>query len=153
MLEAMPGFVNHAVLTAGAWDISTVATGYFYGPLSIAVDQSGTPHIPWHNHDQEDEAYGVLSDGQWATQIVHHDGHDGWDNSLALDSAGRPHTASIDPSQFGSQSGVEYATFDGSSWSVEEVGSGPSPTSSVRPLSWTPWTGPTSPGTRTPART
>ena len=127
MLEAMPGFVNHAVLTAGAWDISTVATGYFYGPLDIAVDQSGTPHIAWHNHDQEDEAYAVLSDGQWATQIVHHDGHDGWDNSLALDSAGRPHTASIDPSQFGSQSGVEYATFDGSSWQVEEVGSGPTP--------------------------
>ncbi len=46
---------------------------------------------------------------------------------MALDSQGLPHTISIDPSQFGSDSGVEYASFDGESWSVEEVGSGPTP--------------------------
>ena len=125
ILEAMPGFVKHAVLDSDRWNISTVSTGYFYGPLDIQVDEQGVPHISWHNHDRENEAYAALVGGRWEVQDIAHPGHDGWDNNLALDSRGRPHTISIDPSQFGSQSGVEYATFDGESWEVEEVGSGP----------------------------
>lgn len=34
---------------------------------------------------------------------------------------------SVDPEQFGSQNGLEYATFDGQSWTVETVGTGPLP--------------------------
>ena len=127
ILEDMPGFVKHAVLGSNDWNITTVATGYFYGPLDIQVDGRGVPHISFHNHDRENEAYAVLADGQWVVHDVDHPGHDGWDNNLSIDSKGLPHTVSIDPSQFGSQSGVEYATFDGESWSVEEVGSGPVP--------------------------
>ena len=127
LLEAMPGFVKHAVLGGADWDITTVSTGYLYGPLDIQLSKQGVPQISWHSHDEEDAAYGVLVDGQWQVQFIKHPGHDGWDNNLAIDSAGRPHISSIDPVQFGGQSGVEYATFDGSSWTVEEVGSGPIP--------------------------
>ena len=127
ILEDMPGFVRHAVLGSNGWNITTVATGYFYGPLDIQVDGQEVPHISFHNHDKENEAYAVLADGQWVVHDVDHPGHDGWDNNLTIDSKGLPHTISIDPSQFGSQSGVEYATFDGESWRVEEVGSGPVP--------------------------
>ena len=127
MLEALPGFLNYAVLDTGNWAITEVAAGYFYGPLEIQLDQEGVAHIAWHNHDTEDGAYAVLRDGEWVVHNVNHPGHDGWDNSLAIDSAGRPHTATIDPSQFGGQSGIEYATFDGDDWEVEEVGSGPIP--------------------------
>ncbi len=127
MLEAEPGFVKHAVLGAGGWETSTVATGYFYGPLDLALDVEGRPHISWHNHDTENENYAVLLDGEWDIRDVDHPGHDGWDNNLALDSNAAPHTISIDPSQFGSDSGVEYATLDGGVWKVEEVGSGAVP--------------------------
>ena len=127
MLEEMPGFVKYAVLDDSGWSITTVSTGYFYGPLDIRVDTQGVPHISWHNHDTENEAYAALIDGKWVVEDIGHPGHDGWDNSLAVDSNGRPHTISIDPSQFGSRSGIEYATFDGQSWKVEEVGSGPVP--------------------------
>ena len=58
-------------------------------------------------------------------QDVDHPGHDGWDNNVVLDLKGRPHTVSIDPKQFGSSSGIEYAFYDGDSWTVKEVGSGP----------------------------
>ncbi|MCH8280453.1 MAG: DUF3179 domain-containing protein [Chloroflexi bacterium] len=125
ILEAMPGFVKHGVLGDGGWDISTVSSGYFYGPLDIKVDQQGVPKISWHNHDAEDQAFAELVDGKWVVQDIKHPGHDGWDGNLALDSKGRPHTVSIDPKQFGSDSGVEYATLDGTAWTVEEVGSGP----------------------------
>ena len=127
MLEAEPGFVKHAVLDSGAWRTSTVSTGYFYGPLDIQLDQQGVPQIAWHNHDAEDGAYAVLDNGQWVVNDINHPGHDGWDNNLALDSTGAPHIVSIDPSQFGSTSGVEYATLKGGSWTVEEVGSGAVP--------------------------
>lgn len=127
ILEAMPGFVKYAVPSADGWAIDTVSTGYLYGPLDIQVSNEGTPQISWHSHDEEDAAYAILVDGQWRVQFIDHPGHDGWDNNLAIDSQGRPHVVSIDPVQFGSQSGVEYATLDGDSWSVEEVGSGPLP--------------------------
>ena len=115
ILEAEPGFLKHSVLTAGVWETSTVATGYFYGPLDLAVDGQGRPHISWHNHDTENEGYAVLTDGEWELHDVDHPGHDGWDNNLAVDSNGVPHIVSIDPSQFGSDSGVEYATLDAGS--------------------------------------
>jgi hypothetical protein len=127
MLEDTPGFVKHAVLSPEGWSFSTVSTGYFYGPLDITVDQAGAPHISWHNHDTENQAYAALIDGEWVVRDVPHPGHDGWDSNLAIDSTGQAHTVSIDPSQFGSSSGVEYAAFDGESWQVEEVGSGPMP--------------------------
>ena len=44
---------------------------------------------------------------------------------MVLDLKGRPHTVSIDPKQFGSSSGIEYAFYYGDSWTVEEVGNGP----------------------------
>ena len=128
MLEAMPGFVKHAVHDSnGDWNISTVSTGYFYGPLDIVVDEGGVPQISWHNHDKENGAYAALVNGKWVVHDINHPGHDGWDINLSIDSSGRPHIISINPSQFGSQSGVEYATFDGEVWQVEEVGSGPVP--------------------------
>lgn len=127
MLEALPGFLNHAVLGANGWDITEVHRGYFYGPIDIELDREGVPHIAWHNHDTEDEAYAVLRSGEWVVYNVSHPGHDGWDNSLAIDSSGRPHTASIDPSQFEGVSGLEYAILDDGDWSVQEVGSGPLP--------------------------
>ena len=61
MLEAMPGFVKYAVLGESDWEISTVFTGYVYGPLDIQLDQQGVPQISWHSHDEEDAAYGVLA--------------------------------------------------------------------------------------------
>ena len=127
LLEAMPGFVKYAVPNNDGWDISTISTGYFYGPLDIQVSGQGVPQISYHDHDNEDAAYAILVDGQWQVETISHPGHDGWDNNLAIDSSGRPHIVSIDPSQFGSKSGVEYATFDGQNWTVEEVGSGSVP--------------------------
>lgn len=125
ILEAMPGFVKYAVPSGDAWDITTISTGYFYGPLDIQVGSDGVPQISYHDHDNEDAAYAVLVDGGWQVENIQNAGHDGWDNNLAIDSTGRPHVVSIDPSQFGGTSGVEYATFDGQNWNIEEVGSGP----------------------------
>ena len=127
MSEEMPGFVKSAVLNGVAWDIATVATGYLYGPLDIALDSDGSPHIVWHDHDTEDGAHSRLENGEWVNTGIENSGHDGWDINVAIDSTGSPHVLAVDPSQFGSQNGLEYATFDGQSWTVETVGTGPLP--------------------------
>ena len=127
MSEDMPGFVNTAVLMGDAWELSTVATGYLYGPLDIALDSDGNQQIVWHNHDNEDGSYAKLENGEWVNTDIPSSGHDGWDINIAVDSSGSPHILSVDPAQFGSQNGLEYATLDGQIWTVETVGTGPLP--------------------------
>ncbi len=64
------------------------------------------------------------SNGLWSGQIINDPGHDGWDNSIFLETNDLLHTSSIDPIQF-EGGGVEYAFFDGSQWTVESIGSDP----------------------------
>ncbi len=45
MLESQSGFVKTAVLGDSSWDITTVAEGYFYGPLDLAIGADDVPQI------------------------------------------------------------------------------------------------------------
>ncbi|MCZ6632041.1 MAG: putative Ig domain-containing protein [bacterium] len=127
MAEESRGFVRHAVWNGTAWDIQLVSQGYFYGPLSLALDNQNRPHIIYHDHqdmqfqpDKGDQVHASWDGTRWTLQTVQHNGHDGWDNALALDGS-TPKTASVDPAQFGSSDGIEY--WDGQR--VEQIGSGP----------------------------
>ncbi len=132
LTEEEHGGVFYANNTSGSFEIETIAEGYFYGPVDIAVSADGVPTIAYHDHqDPEfkdelgDEVVAALLDGKWELTTVADEGHDGWDNAIVLDAQTNWHTASIDPAQFGSQSGVEYATNAGGSLEVSQVGSGP----------------------------
>ena len=133
MLEEQVGGTYYAVRDAGSWQISEVAPGYFYGPLDIALDATDLPHIAYHDHDAADNiddgdvVHAYLQDGQWQLHTVRHPGHDGWDSTIALDSQGRVHIASIDPVQFGATAGLEWALGVDEQWTVEAIGSGPLP--------------------------
>jgi hypothetical protein len=50
MLKAMPGFVRSAVRSGDSWEVTTMAEGYFYGPLDIAIGPDGTAHMTYHDH-------------------------------------------------------------------------------------------------------
>jgi hypothetical protein len=124
MLEAQVGFVRHAVFNSSTsmFDISEPVTGYFYGPLALAIDQNDMPHINYHNHSYADQVHLYLTPGGWVEDRINNPGHDGWDNSITIDDNNNPHTSTIDPSGFGGV-GVEYAYFNGSNWQVEAIGS------------------------------
>jgi hypothetical protein len=124
MLEAHPGFVRHAIFNSATliFDISEPVTGYFYGPLDVAIDQNDMPHISFHNHSYEDQVHLYLTPGGWIEDRVVDPGHDGWDNYIIIDENNNPHTSTVDPSGFGGV-GVEYAYFNGSYWQVEAIGS------------------------------
>ncbi len=132
MLEDLQGFVKSATRTGGAWDISTVADGYFYGPLDIAIDPDDVRYIAYHDHqdtqfrsEKGDATVAVRRNGDWNVIAATDEGHDGWANRITIDFAGKPHMSGIDPVGFGGR-GVEYYGVDESGqWFVEPVGSGP----------------------------
>ncbi len=124
MLEDHNGFVKHAIWDSvlSAFLVTTVATGYFYGPLDLAIDLNDTPHINYHNHTFEDQVHSYLNASTWVNDRIQNPGHDGWDNHIVIDANNHPRTSSVDPADFNGD-GVEYAVFDGSNWQVEAIGS------------------------------
>jgi hypothetical protein len=132
LTEEDMGGVFYATNAAGDFVIDTVAQGYFYGPVDLGISPDDVPIIAYHDHQDTgfnpnlgDEVVAVPGSDGWQLVTVEDEGHDGWDNSIVVDSQGNWHTAAIDPAQFGSESGVEYATNAGGSVSVTAVGSGP----------------------------
>ena len=126
--EIPTGWLRYAVWnpTTLVFDTSTVNTGNFAGPPSIALDQNDVLGINYHRHTPPPEQLFATFDGStWTNTAITSDNHDGWDNSLAYDSNNLPHTSTVDPVDIGgaASTGVEYASFDGTSWQVEAIGS------------------------------
>lgn len=131
LTEAEHGVLFYAQNRSGNFELETVSEGYFYGPVDLALDPNDAPLIAYHDHqatsfDPElgDEVVAIRDERVWELVTVSDDGHDGWDNSIVVDPEGYWHTAAVDPSQFGSQDGVEYASNASGSVSVSTVGSG-----------------------------
>jgi hypothetical protein len=131
LTEADHGAVFYGNNASGGFEVETISEGYFYGPLDLALGPDGTPYIAYHDHqatsfnpEKGDEVVAVLGEGGWQLETVSSAGHDGWDNSIVVDSAGNWHTAAVDPSQFNRTAGVEYASNAGGSANVAEIGSG-----------------------------
>ena len=96
----------------------------------MVIDDDDQVHIAYHDHSTTggDITYVTASGVDWSQEVVASRGHDGWDGRIAIGSEGNVHIVSIDPSQFGSNSGIEWATRSSSGeWRVEEIGSGPIP--------------------------
>jgi hypothetical protein len=132
LTEADHGALFYGHNQNGEFEIETVVEGYFYGPIDLALNPSGEPLIAYHDHQAlqfdpalGDEVIAELTESGWRFTTVADDGHDGWDNSIAVDDAGNWHAAAVDPSQFGGQDGVEYATLVEGAVTVVPVGSGP----------------------------
>ena len=134
LTELMEGAVFHATNGSGAWRTTTVASGYFYGPVDIDVTTDGRSYITYHDHEAQsfrpELGAGVVVFGAgeaWQTVRIEDPGHDQWDTDIAVGDDGTWHVAGVDPQQFGSRDGLEYATNAFGAARVEQVGSGPLP--------------------------
>lgn len=127
IVEADMGSVEYLNNESGAWESEEVSSGYFYGPLDIAVSLDGIPHIAYHDHQDTrfsmeiGDAVVAVGGDSWQLITIEDSGHDGWDNSIVVDNDGNWHTVAIEPSQFGLQNGAEYSTSAYSDPGVVEV--------------------------------
>lgn len=128
MTEAQNGAVFFAS-EANDWAVETVAEGYFYGPLDLAIDGDDAPNIVYHDHqgstfrpDAGDLTLARKEGGKWVLSASGDPGHDGWDSAIRFGPGGDLWAAGIEPADFGTTNGVEFYEFDGSAWTVTQVG-------------------------------
>ncbi len=125
------GVVAYAAAAEG-WSVDEFVKGYFYGPIGLAFDPEGRPHVVWHDHqadtfqpDLGDLTHAVRIEGEWQIDVAADDGHDGWDSTVAIGRDGVVRAAGVDPLQFDRQDGVEYYELGEAGWAIEAIGSGP----------------------------
>jgi len=129
--ELDEGFVAFSSAAEG-WTEQRFVEGYFYGPIGLDFDPAGDPHIAYHDHQSDsfqpdlgDLTHAVRTGNDWTVEAAAHDGHDGWDSTIAIGTDGVVRAAGIDPQQFDSQVGVEYYERNADGWQVTAIGSGP----------------------------
>jgi len=112
-----------------SWDVERVDGDGSNGVhSSIALDQSGHPHIAYQGNANESSTFGFGNlqyaywDGsEWLSEAVDHGIANGNCLSLALDVSDRPHISYRDQ---GENPGLKYAYRDESGWNCEIVVSG-----------------------------
>lgn len=110
------GWIRYTRVDGDQMNESEVDQGYFYGPTAIALMNDSIPLIAVHDHNTENEAVYQMTD-LWRKEDISSNGHDGWDNDIAVDSEGGVHTSTTDGS-----AGVEYAyRAPGRPWAKETL--------------------------------
>jgi hypothetical protein len=109
--------------TAHDWYIETVDTsGGVYGVNSLALDESGQPHISYYDIASGTLRYAAYAGTTWQIETVDNTGNVGAYvaySALALDKLGHPHI-----SYYNLASGdLKYATYTGTAWQIETVDS------------------------------
>jgi hypothetical protein len=105
---------------AAGWHIETVdSEGRVGEDTSLALDESGYPHISYYDTTHDDLKHAYQDASGWHIETVDSEGGVGWDTSLALDRDGHPHISYHDDTN----GNLKYAYQDSSGWHVETVDS------------------------------
>ena len=110
--------LRYAHRTANGWVVETVDGDGFVGMYSsLALDQSGKPHISYFDRTQDALKYASRTGKRWVTEIVDASGSVGKFTSLALDSGDRAHISY----QAQDRQALKYARqFDGG-WTIQTI--------------------------------
>lgn len=114
--------LKYAYFDGSTWFIQTVDQRFGTGKFnSLALDASGNPHIAYSDTDTLGLRYAHWDGSHWlfaspdSAQL--NGGTVGWADSIAVDSAGNPHIAYLDPSH----RRLKYAHKHGDTWERESV--------------------------------
>jgi hypothetical protein len=119
--------LKYATYDGGSWTTSTVDNVVSIYFLSLAVDSSGDVHISYYDATNKDLKYAILSEEivrSWSnTTVVDSEGLAYWSqsDSLAVDSSGNVHISYCDVTNWATGLEVQYATYDGSTWTTSTV--------------------------------
>lgn len=120
MDETNPGFVKIAELNGDQFESTLVDEGSFYGPLDLAFTPTNRARIAYHDHNEADGEYALakqMANGSYTIDYIYSSGHDGWDNTIFIESDGSEHYLST-------ASNVEYAYEENGEYIVEDIGIG-----------------------------
>ncbi len=112
------GALKYASYANASWQISVVAPdGLYGGDASLVLDpMTGNPRIAYSDYAASLLKYASYNGSAWQIQSL---GIYGYECSLALDRAGRPHIS------FNDASGrLQYASWTGSTWNIQMLDSG-----------------------------
>jgi len=105
---------------AQQWSVETVDDSGNMGKYSsIALDDSGHPHISYYDDDDDDLEYASWNGSAWETQTVDETGNVGQYSSLVIDGSNKPHISYYD----GTNADLKYAAWNGTAWNIETVDS------------------------------
>lgn len=115
------GYIEHVKLKDGEVDrLRFKEGGYYYGPVTLHIRQTGQPMMALHDHITENEVFFLYENDSWVETQIPSDNHDGWDNAITEDSQRRIHTSSSDFAD-----GIEYAVGERSGeWTKESLPTG-----------------------------
>ena len=115
--------VEYYELSDGVWSVTAIGSGpiaYEFN-VSLAVSPDGLPALSYYNDLDGDLIFASFDGADWNLETVTADGDVGKFSSLQFDADGRPHISFFE--DLGGASGrVLYASRDGGTWTVEEIG-------------------------------
>jgi hypothetical protein len=116
--------IKYAAWNGTTWNIFPVIDNAGEASLSLALDQSGQPHISyWRNNYPQTGGliYASWGGSAWTLQIVEEDTDAGRNNALAFDSQNKPHISYLDDWD----GAARFASWSGTAWTTEDAfGSG-----------------------------
>lgn len=107
------GSLTYTYWTGSAWNVQPVSNESG-GNVSLALD-AGNPHLAYYTSNVLKYAY--WTGASWNIQIVDNESAVGQYNSLALDTAGRPHVSYYDETN----KTLEYAHWMSNTWNIETI--------------------------------
>ncbi len=115
------GYLNYALMDGTSWTITPVDVSWSYAH-SLALDQSGQPHIGYYDTENGNVAYASYDGSSWQIQVIQY----ALDNGVAtialnIDSLDRPSLAYWVP---GENPYLAYAYMEGGSWAFSTVDQG-----------------------------
>lgn len=117
-----PALAKYAYRDTVGWHIAVVSeAGHSVVGLSLALDNTGRPHITYKDTTAGQFRYAYREGAGWHMEVVDAQTSIGGRSSLTLDANGQPHVAFCADGDMEWDKPLKYAYRDGSGWHVEIV--------------------------------
>jgi hypothetical protein len=111
----------YARRTAAGWERTVADDSERVGRSSaIALDSLDHPHVAYRDMKGNNLKYAHWDGAQWEVQFIGTNQY-GWDPSVVVDSAGRPHISYLGYYPGSGSQTPKYAHWDGNQWAIDAI--------------------------------